>query len=109
MNDFDRFKAHLKRHQDEYLLLGSGIGIGIGLMLLRGKPKINEAQIVDKWLTQAAKGGYHIYGLTNDQKALWEATWGWAVRESVDSKLAMPKVIKILTDELSKVSPLAKA
>lgn len=73
-----KLKAHFKKHQDSYALLGLGAAMGISVtVLFRGKAKPDEAKIIWKWMETEAAKGINIYGLTNSQKELWESTWAY--------------------------------
>lgn len=87
--DSTKIEEHIRKYRDAYIILGAGIAIGVTLGgIFRGKPKINEALIVGKWMDETAKQGINVYGLTNEQKALWESVWRYA--EAQQQRLGWP-------------------
>lgn len=89
-----KLKLHLNRYQQEYIILGLGVAAGLSLgSIFRGKPKINEAAIVTKWMEETALKGFNIYALTNEQKNLWEESFGWAVKAANSMQVALPDVL----------------
>lgn len=94
---FEQFKAHVKRNQELYIVGGFSLAIGLVLGKGRKAPKINEAAIITKWMEETAKSGYNIYALTNEQKALWEACWGWAEKEATRANVPLTELLKLMT------------
>lgn len=75
-SDLDKFLAYLYANRFELMIAGGWISLGYFLGKT-SRPKVNEMAIVDKWLTGQVNDGINVYGLTNDQKALWESTWAF--------------------------------
>lgn len=93
-NDLRNIQRHFYKYRDEYIVLGSGIVVGIALKGIFGKtPKIDEAAIVTNWMERAAMSGFNIYSLTNEQKALWEECFGWAIKAANSMRQPLPDVL----------------
>lgn len=111
-DDLRKIQMHIRKYQDAYVVLGTGVVIGLALgSVFRSKPKIDEAAIVYKWMEKQVNDGFNIYALTNEQKALWESCWNWVISESdrvnVPVPVAVETLCKAFAEGLPKIQPVA--
>lgn len=79
----------------------AGVWVGVACCKV---PAISEAEVLNKWLTDANAAGISIYGLTAEQKKLWETIWQYVEAESKQYGLPASKIVGELIADYASVS-----
>lgn len=96
-------RKDIQKNPQPYIALSTLV---LGSMYIGYKLKRTptEAQVLNKWLAEANAAGFSIYGLTNEQKKLWETIWQYVEAESKQYGLPVSKVVGELIADYTSVS-----
>lgn len=102
--DLQQIKLHFRKYRDAYIVFGAGVVAGFAFRgIVQGKPKIDERAIIAKWLTALANDGYYVYGLTTEQKKLWDSVWRYAEANADRLGWSVSKVVEQMTKDYGNV------
>lgn len=94
----DYLRKDFQKKPEPYVALGAVV---LGSMFVGYKLKRvpTKAEVLNEWLAEMAAQGVNVYGLTNDQKKLWETVWNYTTTLSTRPGYNLSRAVAEIVDE----------